>query len=69
MINRSKYAYKNMRFAELKLKNLKKPKSGITLLHKEFKEDRIASFILLKGSQAIEGEVNLTSTSHQMECT
>lgn len=32
VINRSKYAYKNMRFAELKLKEPEKPKYGITLL-------------------------------------
>ncbi|WP_081404174.1 primary-amine oxidase [Acinetobacter sp. 809848] len=62
VINRSKYAYKNMRFAELKLKEPEKAKVWDYFInHKEFKEDRIASFILLKGSQAIEGEVNLNT--------
>jgi len=59
-INRSKYAYKNMRFAELKLKEPEKAKVWDYFInHKDYKEDRIASFILLKGNQAIEGEVNL----------
>ncbi|HHP8866718.1 primary-amine oxidase, partial [Acinetobacter baumannii] len=62
VINRSKYAYKNMRFAELKLKEPEKAKVWDYFInHKEFKEDRIASFILLKGNQAIEGEVNLNT--------
>lgn len=62
VIHRSKYAYKNMRFAELKLKEPEKAKVWDYFInHKDFKEDRIASFILLKGNQAIEGEVNLNT--------
>lgn len=62
VINHSKYAYKNMRFAELKLKEPEKAKVWDYFInHKDFKEDRIASFILLKGNQAIEGEVNLNT--------
>lgn len=60
IIQKSKYAYPNMRFAELKLKEPDKAKVWDYFLnHKAFQDDRIASFILLKGNQAIEGEVDL----------
>ena len=60
IIAQSKYAYPDMRFTELKLKEPEKAKVWDWFLnHKAFKEDRIATFILLKGKEVIEGEVNL----------
>lgn len=62
IINQSEYAYKDMRFSEIKLKAPDKQKVWDYFLnHKDFKEQRSATFILLRGKQAIEGEVNLSS--------
>lgn len=59
-ISKSKYAYKNMRFSEIKLKEPEKEKVwDFFIHHKDYKEDRVASFTLLKGKQVIEGEVDL----------
>lgn len=64
IIAQSQYGYENMRFAELKLKAPDKEKVwDFFLNHKAYKEDRIVSFILLKGKQVIEGEVNLQNNS------
>lgn len=62
ILQHSKYAYPNMRFAELKLKSPEKAKVWDYFLnHKAFNEDRVATFNLLKDNQAIEGEVNLNT--------
>lgn len=60
IIKNSKYAYSDMRFSELKLKQPDKAKVwDFFLLDKEFNEARIATFNILKGNQVIEGEVDL----------
>ena len=60
IIQKSKYAYPNMRFAELKLKEPDKAKVWDAFIdHKPFADHRIATFNLLKGNTAIEGEVDL----------
>nr|WP_174505942.1 primary-amine oxidase [Acinetobacter sp. Marseille-Q1620] len=60
IISKSKYAYPNMRFGELKLKEPDKQKVwDFFLNNKAYTDDRLASFILFKGNSAIEGEVNL----------
>ena len=62
IIQKSKYAYPNMRFAELKLKEPDKAKVWDTFIdNKPFTDHRIAVFNLLKGNTAIEGEVDLNS--------
>lgn len=59
-ISKSKYAYPNMRFSEIKLKDPEKAKVWAAFIdHKPFKQDRIAEFTLLKGHSVIEGAVNL----------
>lgn len=60
IIQKSKYAYPNMRFAELRLKQPDKAKVWDYFINdKAFNDSRIASFNILKGNQAIEGEVDL----------
>ncbi|WP_407305530.1 primary-amine oxidase [Acinetobacter sp.] len=60
LISQSKYGYKNMRFSELTLKAPDKAKVWESFLqNKKFTDARVASFVLLKGNQAIEGEVDL----------
>lgn len=60
VIQQSKYAYPNMRFSEIKLKEPEKHKVWDAFLqHKTLHDDRIAEFTLLKGKQVIEGNVNL----------
>ncbi len=60
IISKSQYAYPNMRFGELKLKEPNKQKVWDYFLNnKAYTDDRVASFILFKGNSAIEGEVNL----------
>lgn len=60
IIQQSQYAYPNMRFAELKLKQPNKDKVWDFFINdKTFNENRIATFNILKGNQAIEGEVDL----------
>ncbi|OTG92378.1 primary-amine oxidase [Acinetobacter sp. ANC 3832] len=62
VISKSNYAYKNMRFSEIKLKEPDKEKVwNFFLKNTPYKEDRIAIFTLLKGKQVIEGEVDLKS--------
>lgn len=59
-IKQSKYAYNNMRFSEIKLKEPEKSKVWDAFLnHKAYNEDRVAIFTLLKGKQVIEGAVDL----------
>lgn len=55
-----------MRFAELKLKEPEKAKVWDYFInHKEFKEDRIASFILLKGVKQLKVKLILTLNKSQ----
>lgn len=59
-IKKSKHAYENMRFSEIKLKEPEKSKVWDAFLnHRAYNEDRVAIFTLLKGKQVIEGAVDL----------
>ena len=59
-IKKSKHAYENMRFSEIKLKEPEKSKVWDAFLnHRTYNEDRVAIFTLLKGKQVIEGAVDL----------
>ncbi len=59
-ISQSQYAYKNMRFSEIKLQEPDKAKVWKAFLSDTpLVEDRIAEFTLLKGKQVIEGAVDL----------
>lgn len=61
IIQKSQYAYENMRFSELKLKEPDKAKVWDFFINNTaFTDDRIATFNILKGNQVIQGEVNLT---------
>lgn len=61
-IAKSPYAYDNMRFVELKLKEPQKSQVWDAFINdKAFNGDRVATFILKKGKDAIEGEVNLAT--------
>lgn len=59
-IQASQYAYKNMRFSEIKLRDPDKQKVWDAFLkHQAFNEARVAEFTLLKGKSVIEGAVDL----------
>ncbi len=62
ILQKSKYGYENMRFSEFKLKAPDKTKVWDSFInHTPFTDHRIASFNLLKGNTAIEGEVDLNT--------
>ena len=59
-ISKSEYAYPNMRFSEIKLKDPEKQQVWDAFInHKELTQDRVAEFTLLKGKSVIEGAVDL----------
>lgn len=59
-ISKSEYAYPNMRFSEIKLKDPEKDQVwDVFINHKELTQDRVAEFTLLKGKSVIEGAVDL----------
>lgn len=59
-ISKSEYAYPNMRFSEIKLKDPEKDQVWDAFInHKELTQDRVAEFTLLKGKSVIEGAVDL----------
>lgn len=61
VISKSEYAYPNMRFSEIKLKEPEKALVWDAFInHKTLPQYRVTEFTLLKGKQVIEGTVDLS---------